>query len=70
MVVSQKTDLRFPVTGQQGHGHRIIHSIPEEQEREVFTSEFAKKMQSGCAKGRGEKGKSRFWDSGSGKRLA
>ena len=38
--------------------------------REVFTSEFAKKMQSGCAKGHGEKGKSRFWDSGSGKRLA
>ena len=31
---------------------------------------IAKKMQSGCAKGRGEKGKSRFWDSGSGKRLA
>lgn len=26
MVVSQKTDLRFPVTGQQGHGHRIIQS--------------------------------------------
>lgn len=27
MVVSQKTDLRFPVTGQQGHGHRIIQLI-------------------------------------------
>ena len=24
MVVSSKTDLQFPVTGQQGHGHRII----------------------------------------------
>lgn len=27
MVVSQKTDLRFPVTGQQGHGHRIIQNV-------------------------------------------
>ena len=25
MAVSLKTDLRFPVTGQQGHGGRIIH---------------------------------------------
>ena len=24
IVVSLKTDLRFPVTGQQGHGRRII----------------------------------------------
>lgn len=24
--VSQKTDLQFPITGQQGHGHRIIHA--------------------------------------------
>ena len=47
----------------------IMEFVPDE-EREVFTSEFAKKMQSGCAKGHGEKGKSRFWDSGSGKRLA
>ena len=27
MAVSLKTDLRFPVTGQQGHGHRIIQDI-------------------------------------------
>ena len=33
MVVSQKTDLRFPVTGQQGHGHRIIQYV---QQQEVF----------------------------------
>lgn len=26
MVVSLKTDLRFPIPGQQGHGDRIIHS--------------------------------------------
>ena len=25
MVVSLKTDLRFPIPGQQGHGSRIIH---------------------------------------------
>lgn len=25
IVVSLKTDLRFPIPGQQGHGHRIIH---------------------------------------------
>ena len=25
MVVSLKTDLRFPIHGQQGHGDRIIH---------------------------------------------
>ena len=25
MVVSLKTDLRFPESGQQGHGARIIH---------------------------------------------
>ena len=25
MVVSLKTDLRFPIPGQQGHGGRIIH---------------------------------------------
>lgn len=25
MVVSSKTDLRFPESGQQGHGARIIH---------------------------------------------
>ena len=27
MVVSLKTDLRFPIPGQQGHGDRIIHLI-------------------------------------------
>ena len=27
MVVSLKTDLRFPIPGQQGHGGRIIHYI-------------------------------------------
>ena len=26
MVVSLKTDLRFPIPGQQGHGGRIIHT--------------------------------------------
>lgn len=28
MVVSLKTDLRFPIPGQQGHGGRIIHLTP------------------------------------------
>ena len=27
MVVSLKTDLRFPIPGQQGHGSRIIHYL-------------------------------------------
>ena len=27
MVVPSKTNLRFPYTGQQGHGHRIIQDI-------------------------------------------
>lgn len=27
MVVSLKTDLRFPIPGQQGHGGRIIHLL-------------------------------------------
>ena len=30
MVVSKKTDLRFPVTGQQGHGHRIIQMVKKQ----------------------------------------
>ena len=29
MVVSLKTDLRFPIPGQQGHGGRIIHKRAE-----------------------------------------
>ena len=28
IVVSLKTDLRFPIPGQQGHGHRIIQESP------------------------------------------
>ena len=27
MEVSLKTDLRFPIPGQQGHGDRIIHEL-------------------------------------------
>ena len=27
MAVSLKTDLRFPISGQWGHGDRIIHSV-------------------------------------------
>ena len=27
MVVSLKTDLRFPIPGQQGHEGRIIHRL-------------------------------------------
>ena len=30
MVVPLKTDLRFPIPGQQGHGGRIIHLITTE----------------------------------------
>ena len=35
MVVSLKTDLRFPESGQQGHGAQIIHNfnIPETETR-------------------------------------
>ena len=29
MVVSLKTDLRFPIPGQQGHGGRIIHQLDD-----------------------------------------
>ena len=29
MAVSLKTDLRFPESGQHGHGSRIIHLFPE-----------------------------------------
>lgn len=29
MVVSLKTDLRFPIPGQQGHEGRIIHLLAE-----------------------------------------
>ena len=29
MAVSLKTDLRFPESGQHGHGSRIIHLIDE-----------------------------------------
>ena len=28
MAVSLKTDLRFPISGQWGHGDRIIQSTP------------------------------------------
>ena len=31
MVVSSKTDLRFPESGQQGHGARIIQESTQEQ---------------------------------------
>ena len=27
--------MRFPVTGQQGHGHRIIHQIDQEARKQV-----------------------------------
>ena len=39
MVVSLKTDLRFPIPGQQGYGDRIIHqSIPHTlQHQEIST---------------------------------
>ena len=35
MVVSLKTDLRFPIPGQQGHGGRIIHNWSENSIRPV-----------------------------------
>ena len=31
MPVSLKTDLRFPITGQQGHGSRNIQAITAKQ---------------------------------------
>ena len=31
MVVSSKTDLRFPESGQQGHGARIIQNMTNAQ---------------------------------------
>lgn len=38
MVVSLKTDLRFPESGQQGHGARII------QKAAVLHSRFSHKL--------------------------
>ena len=35
IVVSLKTDLRFPVTGQQGHGRRIIHYVTKKTLRQM-----------------------------------
>ena len=37
MAVSLKTDLRFPESGQHGHGSRIIHEKAEKI-LEIFTS--------------------------------
>ena len=36
MVVSLKTDLRFPIHGQQGHGGRIIQKISQKIVNEIF----------------------------------
>lgn len=37
MVVSLKTDLRFPIPGQQGHGGRIIQTIKSKLLKELVT---------------------------------
>ena len=36
MVVSLKTDLRFPIPGQQGHGGRIIHFCSQFREEDWY----------------------------------
>lgn len=41
MAVSLKTDLRFPISGQWGHGDRIIHGgsyVIQNDEREFYFS--------------------------------
>lgn len=38
MVVSLKTDLRFPIPGQQGHGGRIIHLYNQSFTDETLTN--------------------------------
>lgn len=35
MVVSLKTDLRFPIPGQQGHEGRIIHAVNKNREKDL-----------------------------------
>ena len=37
MVVSLKTDLRFPIPGQQGHGGRIIQIIKKSKRHQSST---------------------------------
>ena len=67
----EKNLVLYASPGENGRKKKVkIVQYPGRAGKGSFTSEFAKKMQSGCAKGHGEKGKSRFWDSGSGKRLA
>ena len=41
MAVSLKTDLRFPISGQWGHGDRIIHYRRLNKQRSVFPSSQA-----------------------------
>ena len=39
MVVSLKTDLRFPESGQQGHGAQIIQRLLPQQNRKEHNHE-------------------------------
>ncbi len=44
MPVSLKTDLRFPITGQQGHGSRNIHQLENSSIISVKTRRKARKI--------------------------
>ena len=56
MVVSLKTDLRFPIPGLQGHGGRIIQDDTEakiikmiKENPQVSTADMAKELKIGIA---------------------
>ena len=42
MAVSLKTDLRFPISGQWGHGDRIIHLINSKRGYLVYSAGIAR----------------------------
>lgn len=44
MAVSLKTDLRFPESGQHGHGSRIIHHLKPYNYFEYLLTEIPKHM--------------------------
>jgi hypothetical protein len=47
MAVSLKTDLRFPISGQWGHGDRIIHSVAFTRMTLPLLSDTAPKLSAG-----------------------
>ena len=44
MAVSLKTDLRFPESGQHGHGSRIIHDIMRDKTYHMYLDSPERKL--------------------------